>query len=253
MAFKIAMLQDRPGSGIRPRYLEILKRESPDILALPEYYHVGYADDSVLGSCFRRDKIISELLKLSSDLKCVLVGGSLVEHINAAFVNRSYVMNSGAIIGYYDKIHPYDNEGRGLIKPGYEYRVFSVRGIRIGILICADALYPGSFSNIRGLAPDLIIVPTTSPYRENESRITKFRRDQALFAEGAEQANASIFKVCASGQIAGHKLQGRSLIAQPGKIVWRIEPQFESRSALIVARMPEDISGHHLDIKVHWD
>ena len=249
----IAMLQDRPGTGIRPAFLDILDRTSLDILALPEYYFVEPCDESVLASCFRKDSVLNQLKEISSVLNCALIGGSLVEHIDGAFYNRSYLIDSGNIAGHYDKIHPYDNEGRGLIRPGNEYRVFPVRGIRIGILVCADVLYPDSFSNIRGLSPDLIFVPTTSPYRENESRPTKLKRDHRLFARGAETAGAFIYKACASGRIAGHRLQGRSLIASPGKIEWRIPPEQEDRSALIVSRLNIFKSGHRLDIEVYWE
>lgn len=248
---KLALLQDRPGSGIGPEYMEILEREGPEIVVLPEYYFVGPDDDSVISSCFRRDEIVAGLENLSVRLKTVLVGGSLVEQVDGSLFNRCYIFDSGRIAGYYDKIHPFDNEGRGLIKEGNEYRVFEIRDMRIGILICADALYPGSFENIRGLQPDLIFIPTTSPYRPGEKTREKFTRDRRVFASGAARADCPVFKVCASGTITGHRLQGRSLIALPDRIVWRIEPEFEHRSALVIARMP-DLQGHvDLDITVH--
>lgn len=248
---KVALLQDRPGSGIRQPFMDKLLAETPDILALPEYYFVAAGDNSVVASSSRCRKIIEELIELSSVFGCVLVGGSVVEHGNGGLYNRSYLLDSGQIIGFYDKIHPFDNEGRGLIKEGTEYKVFDVRGMRIGILICADVLYQGSFENIRGLRPDLIFVPTTSPYRPTESAGVKFARDRRIFAAGADRADSIIFKVCASGSIAGHRLQGRSLIASPGKILWRIEPESEDRTALIIAELGGDSSTPLLDIKVY--
>lgn len=248
---KIALLQDRPGLGIRQQFMDRLLAEPPDILALPEYFFVTKADENVVASSIRRGKIIEELQKLSSALGCILVGGSIVEHAEEDFYNRSYLLDSGQVIGFYDKIHPYDNEGRGLIKEGIEYKVFDVRGIRIGLLICADVLYRGSFENIRGLRPDLIFVPTTSPYRRNESASVKFARDRRIFARGASRSNSIIFKVCASGSIAGHRLQGRSLIASPGEILWRIEPEFEDKAALIIAELSGDMSAPRLDIMVN--
>ena len=248
---KIALLQDRPGSGIRQPFMDRLITEPPDILALPEYYFVALGDNSVVASSFRKEEIIEELKRLSSVLGCILVGGSVVEHVNGGLYNRSYLLDSGLTIGFYDKIHPYDNEGRGFIKEGTEYKVFEVRGIRIGILICADVLYRGSFENIRGLRPDLIFIPTTSPYKPAESQGVKFARDRRIFAEGASRANSIIFKVCASGSIAGHSLQGRSLVASPGKILWRIEPEFEDRTALIIAELSGDTLTPRLDIMVY--
>lgn len=231
--------------------MDKLMAEPPDILALPEYYFVVSSYEGVVDSSFRSDKIIVQLKELSSALGCILVGGSIVERVNGDYYNRSYLLDLGKIIGSYDKIHPYDNEGRGLIKEGTEYKVFEVRGIRIGIIICADVLYRGSFENIRGLKPDLIFVPTTSPYRSGESMSIKFARDMRIFARGASRANSIIFKICASGSIVGHRLQGRSLIASPEKILWRIEPEFEDRAALIVAELTGDTSAPRLDITVN--
>jgi len=248
---KIAMLQDRPGADISGVYWDLIEAKSPDILALPEYFFVGKNDDNVLVSSFNRDRIVDRLLEISGKLKCILIGGSLVEHIEGCFFNRSYIFDSGEIIGHYDKIHPFDNEGRGLINPGIEYKVFTVRGVKIGIMICADVLYPSSFYNIRGLTPDLIFVPTTSPYRKDESPTAKFKRDMRLFGDGARVSDSYIFKVCASGWIARHRVQGRSLIASPGKIEWRIDPEDEHRSALVFCRLEPDGSRHQLDIEVH--
>ena len=231
--------------------MDKLLSENPDILALPEYFFVATADESVVASSFRRENIIGQLRELSSVLGCILVGGSIVEHVAGDFYNRSYLLDSGQVIGYYDKIHPYDNEGQGLVKEGIEYKVFDVRGIRIGLLICADVLYRGSFENIRGLRPDLIFVPTTSPYRRNESASVKFARDRRIFARGAGRSDSIIFKVCASGSIASHRLQGRSLVASPEKILWRIEPEFEDKAALIIAELSGDMSAPRLDIMVN--
>lgn len=61
-----------------------------------------------------------------------------MEEVEGRYFNRSYILDKCGLTGNYDKIYPFDNEGRGLISPGYEYKVFEIRGLRIGILICAD-------------------------------------------------------------------------------------------------------------------
>ena len=248
---KVALLQDQPGSGIRDDYMRILKNAHPEILALPEYYFVRPGDDSVIVSSFRCNEIKSQMMEWSRILGCILIGGSIVEEDEGRLYNRSYLFDCGTIKGYYDKIHPYDNEGRSLIAPGFEYKAFCVRGFRIGILICADVLYPSSFSNIRGLRPHMIFVPVTSPYIENEPRQKKFSRDKRLFASGARLADSIIFKVCASGSIIHHRLQGRSLITTPEDIRWRIEPEFEDKSALAIISCTGDIRYPSLDIAIH--
>jgi len=247
---KIALLQDKPGLGIRDDYHSILEQYDPDILALPEYYFVNSDEKNVIHSASRHDSILDGIKSLSIKYKCLLIGGTVVVEQEDKLFNRTYLFDNGIMLGHYDKIHPYDNEGKGRIQPGYEYKVFNFNGIRIGILICADILYPDSFKNIRGLQPDLIFVPTTSPYRENEPTEEKFARDNEIFAKGAMASNSIIFKIGASGKITRHVLQGRSLIAFPDEIIWRIDPDKEDRSALVLANCGFDPENPWLEIKV---
>lgn len=250
-SLKIAMIQDRLGFGMREDFAEILKKDRPNIIAFPEHYFLRPGDDNVIVSAFRHNEIIVQLLEWSLMFDCVIIGGSFVAESNGKLYNRSYIINKGSVTGYYDKIHLFKNEGRGLIKKGSEYKVFELSGLRIGILICADVLYSESFLNIRGLKPDLIFVPTTSPYRENEPAKIKFARDKRLFAQGARLSDSIIFKICAVGGIGKHKFQARSLIASPNNILWRNPPDEEDKSALIMAKLTNLKTNPKLDITVH--
>ncbi|UCC80081.1 MAG: carbon-nitrogen hydrolase family protein [Candidatus Zixiibacteriota bacterium] len=249
-SLKIALIQDQPGSGIRDPYLEILRAKNPDIIAFPEYYFVNPEDKNIIVSSFIHDESLERLREWSAYLKCAIIGGTIVAESRGKLYNRSYFVNRGEIIGFYDKIHPYKNEGRGLIEKGSEYKVFDFTGLKIGILICADVLYPASYSNIKGLKPHLIFVPTTSPYRENESPHVKFARDDRLFVKGAETTGSLIFKVCASGRIGARHFQARSLVATPRGIAWRNPPENEHKSALIYVNLENPLKNPRLDIEV---
>jgi len=249
---KVALVQDQPGSGIRDAYMNILLEKKPDVIAFPEYYFVNPDEKSVVVSSFRHDEAVTQLCDWSVGLDCVLIGGSIVTESRGMLFNRSYFIDRGKIIGFYDKIHPYKNEGRGLIEKGTEYRVFKYGGLKIGILICADVLYTDSYSNIRGLKPDTIFVPTTSPYRENETPQAKFARDENLFVKGAEITGSVIFKICASGSIGGKRFQARSLIATPEGIAWRNPPENEDKSALIFGLLQNPGANPRLDIEAYY-
>jgi predicted amidohydrolase len=247
-SLKIALLQDQPGSNIREIYYSRLKDFAPDIIAMPEYFFVGPAYDNTASSFVIKDELLTQLKKWSSEFNCLLIGGTLVERLGKINFNRCYLLNKGDIIGHYDKIHLFRDEGHGQITPGNEYKVFAIGGLRIGLLICADVLYPDTFRNIRGLKPDLIFIPTTSPNRPDETIEAKFARDIQIFANGAVAADSIIFKVSASGSILKHKLQGRSLIASPGKILWRIDPENEDKPALILSELSGTKTNPILDI-----
>jgi predicted amidohydrolase len=238
---KIVLIQDQPGSGIRDEYREILQKKEPDIIAFPEYYFVYPGEN---------DEIIATLQKWSSDFDCAILGGSTATEADGKFYNRSYFIAGGKLAGFYDKIHPYKKEGGGLIKKGTEYRVIEFGGLRIGVMICADVLFPDSYSNILGLRPDIIFVPTTSPYREGEPPEVKFARDEKLFVNGARTTRSVIFKVCASGHIGDRRFQARSLIAGQSGIIWRNPPELEDKPALIYADVNELGDKPRLDIEV---
>ena len=251
MNIKIAMIQDIPGSGIRPRFWDLLREISPDIISFPEYYFVGPDFKSVPASLADHDNFIAAMAGWSRDLNCIIIGGTVVERDGGHLYNRCHIFKDGESLGFYDKIHLYKNEGNGLVTPGNEYKVISVEGFRIGLLICADVLYPGTFTNLKGLRPDMVIIPTTSPYRPGESSQAKFQRDIDIYAHGSEIIDCILFKTSACGNIVGHKLQGRSLIASPGKIEWRVNPEDENNSQLIMASITRDKRNPLLDIKVY--
>jgi predicted amidohydrolase len=248
---KIAMIQDIPGIGLRDSYKQILQEFKPDILAFAEYFLVGPEYTNTASASEMRVKHLNQIKAWSTEFNCLVIGGTIVDTENGRNFNRCYLVEKGTILGHYDKIHLYRNEGGGQITPGQEHRVFQWRDIRIGLLICADVLYPESFQTMRELKPDLIFIPTTSPYKPAETPDEKFARDNKVFAGGAAEAGAILVKVCASGNIIGHPLQGRSLIASPNEILWRIDPQDEDKHALILATLSGDSSNPSLDITVH--
>jgi predicted amidohydrolase len=250
---KIAMVQDKPGIGLRDSYKAKLRAFNPDILAFAEYFLVGPEFDNTASASEMRLDHLNQIKAWSIEFNCLVVGGTIVDRENGRNFNRCYLVDKGNVIGSYDKIHLYRNEGGGQITPGHEHRVFQWGNLRIGLLICADVLYPESFQAMRELKPDLIFIPTTSPYKPAETPSEKFARDNEIFGKGAAESDAILLKVSASGSIIGHRLQGRSLIASPNKIHWRIDPLDEDKPALILASLSGDKRNPSLDIIVYRD
>ncbi len=248
---KIALVQDEPGIGLREKFRDILRSFKPDILAFSEYFLVKPELPNVAASARMRDQNLSWIGNLSIEFDCLVVGGSIVETEDGNNYNRCYLIDKGTVLGHYDKIHLFRNEGQGLISPGNIHRAFQWGEYRVGLLICADVLYPESFRALRALKPDLIFIPTTSPYKPGEPSEEKFARDSNIFAKGATEADAVLFKISASGSIVGHRLQGRSLIAAPGRICWRVQPEDEDKSFLILANLSGDKRNPSLDIETH--
>lgn len=229
---KIAIYQGLHGIGVPDEIVNEIKPHKVDLLGLPEYFFVQPDEHSILPSAKRHDTHLRYLMDLSLKLNCAIAGGTLLIREGERYKNRCYLISRGSILGSYDKIHPYKNEGKGLVEPGKEFKVFGWNGIKLGILICADVLFESSFAGAGGLDPDLLIVPVTSPYREGESAEEKFERDKILFVRGAQIAGCPIVKIGSVGKIAGRRLQGRSLVATRKGIIFRVPPEDEARPML---------------------
>lgn len=234
---KIALYQGRPGLGLPGDITTKIQKTSPDIFCLPEYFMVRPDEQSILLSADRHDQHLNYLKDLSLKLGCAVTGATLLKKTIAGYKNICYFINNGEVKGYYEKIHPFRNEGKGKVIAGYKYKVIQFGDFRVGLLICADVLFPWSFANIRGLRPDLIIIPTTSPYRESESVREKFTRDQRLFVEGAKTAGCPVVKVSSVGKVACKMVQGRSLVATADGIIFRVPPQDETKPVLKIVHL----------------
>ena len=167
----------------------------------------------------------------------VLIGGTLTEKTPAGYYNTCYVFEGGREFGFYRKVHPTSGEqDRGVLQ-GTEFKVFDVRGVRAGVLICADVLNERSFEELESLGCQIVFVPTASPFRPGETIEDKFERDRSIFLNGARKMRCPIIKTCGIGTTFGHPIQGRSLMATPGGILARAEPSQENEPLLLFAEL----------------
>jgi predicted amidohydrolase len=143
------VLEDRPG---RPRRLS-----EGDLILLPEHF-IGADDPGVY------DKFVADLAGRS---KCYVVGGSHHRSEAGRRVNLGHVIApGGAIVSRYEKLRPYSGEATQ-VQPGNSFGEFTIGGVRIMVLICADFWYSDLIHAARSL-PDVILVPALSVSRKPE-------------------------------------------------------------------------------------
>jgi len=227
MLINVVLCQLKIGAGISlAEKIHIFKRK-PDLMCLPEYFLMpeNSPDYSLFASRYQAN--LKHLSRLSNELNTTLIGGTIIEKSGEDKYNTSYVFKQGAKIASYRKCHPTENEKQRGIRPGNRSIVFSVNGIRVGILICADALDKECFKKMKKMNTDIIFIPTVSPLREDDNPSQKAQRDQEIFVEGARTAGAYIVKTCGIGSIFDHQLNGRSLVASPWGILWQISTPHE--------------------------
>lgn len=208
-----------------------------DFICLPEHYPLASEIRNLEEAASRFQQRKEYLSGLSAKLRAVVVGGTLTERTAGGYYNTCYLFEVGREIGSYRKVNPTPREMSAGVLRGDEFKAFEVRGLRVGVLICADVLNERSFDILRGLDCSITFVPTASPYRSTDTVEDKLERDRSIFLEGAKKMKCPIVKTCGVGTTFGHRLQGRSLIATPERILARAEPQQEDAPLLLTAEL----------------
>jgi deaminated glutathione amidase len=234
---KIAALQKQMGVELSPDIFDDLRSQGVEVACLPEYFFVPPSAERLIETVSLRSEILENLKEYSRRLGAVLVGGTLVEEEGERFYNACHVLDAGRPLGVYRKMHLTKPEHEAGLTPGEGSQVLRVRDFNLGLLICADVLYLESFRQIAPLQPDLIAIPTDSPFRADDTEERKFARDQDIFVTGARIAKAVVLKTCGVGGLLGHPLQGRSLICSPEGVLIRVEPSDERQERILIARI----------------
>jgi len=240
MLVRISLVQHAVG---RPLDLDLklhLFRQRPDFVCFPEYWGAAAQMTGQADLAQAAEANLAAMARLSSELCCVVVGGTVVRCGGSGLLNVAPVFDSGHQIGAYAKTRPTDRERSHGIVAGSDYPTWMLGGLRVGIAICADCLDGTAFEIYGGQGIDLLFVPNASPYREGESPETKFERDETIFVAGAKRSGAYVIKTCGVGTLFGGRLQGRTLVAAPWGILHRVPPDQESRAQVITVNLSID-------------
>jgi predicted amidohydrolase len=237
MLVNVALVQHRAGESLSLDLKLHLLRKRPDFVCFPEYWG-ALSDASAFETLLaRRLELDQQMQGLSKLLSCVVVGGTRLVKDDGCVYNSAPVFDSGRFLGDYAKAYPTANERKRGIAPGPGPGVWRLNGLTIGVAICADSLEPGYFAKYGLEGTDLLFVPNASPLRPGEPVADKLCRDADIFVQGARAAGAYVIKVCSVGAIFGGALQGRSLVAAPWDVLYRVAPEAEDRPQVIAATL----------------
>ncbi|MDH5418969.1 MAG: carbon-nitrogen hydrolase family protein [Candidatus Bathyarchaeota archaeon] len=141
-----------------------------DVVCLPEAWTGG-------GELFleekERESLLSSLCELAAENNYNLLTGGLFNRRGEKNFDTCHIINrDGKVIGFYDKRFPSTafNE-RDFCSPGDASPVFKVDDVKIGIVICVDALYPELARNLALNNACIIFNPSNIP--ENRSELWK--------------------------------------------------------------------------------
>jgi predicted amidohydrolase len=233
MLIKVIAVQSPSGKKLSQEEKLRIFKQRPDFVCLPEYCLISEDAPDFGRAALMIKENLEYLRSLSDAFSTCLIGGSVVEGEADVLYNNSYIFHHGQQIGKYRKLNPVAGELEMGILPGDKLYTAVIDDVKIGLMICADALNPELFAAFRPEEVDLIFIPTTSPYRPQERKIEKFRRDNEIYVDGAQRALSYVIKVCGVGTLFGKRLQGRSLVASPWGVLNRVDPQAELYSCIL--------------------
>lgn len=220
---QITVIQKRIEPGYSDPVYQALQREK-QVIVLPEYFNFGQSWTDIDKAVKAGLDELHYLGQISARYQSMIIAGSIVERDENTgyYHNRSHVLANGEDLGFFTKLNLFGDE-QNILRAGEDVVLIDTPLGLISILICADVLIPGIFAKIRDAAKGekiaAIFCPTTSPRKEENEEVRK-QRDRDIYGKGAEICQAPIYKSCAVGEIRGHAIQGRSLIAFPdGNII----------------------------------
>ncbi len=134
-----------------------------DIYVLPELFNTGYAFVSKeeafrLSEAIPSGETTQALLDESRNRKITFVAG-LAERDDERVYNSAVVVSNGEFVGKYRKIHLFYKEKLWFTPGDLGFKVFDVGGIRLGVMVCFDWLYPEAARSLALQGADIIAHP----------------------------------------------------------------------------------------------
>ncbi|MBI5142790.1 MAG: carbon-nitrogen hydrolase family protein [Nitrospirae bacterium] len=170
-------------------HAEALIEASPgaDLYLLPELFTTGYDHASWRREAARYDEVVARMGRMAKSMN-VAICGSLIARDGSLLFNRMAAVGpSGAIVGYYDKIHLFAPMGETReLERGNRIALFDLCGIRFGMAICYDLRFPAMFQMMASDGVHAVLVSSEWPYARRAAMDTLCRaraiENQCFFA-----------------------------------------------------------------------
>ena len=144
-----------------------VKDNAPDTVVLPETWNLGFFPrENLYALADKEGEMTKSLLSsLSKELSVNIVGGSVVRSDGEDVKNTCYVYSrSGELVASYDKTHlfsPMDEDK--YFKKGDHLSLFSLDGVKCGVIICYDIRFPELVRTMALKGMDVLFVVSQWP------------------------------------------------------------------------------------------
>ena len=163
---KVGYIQTNPIFGNKEKNFKEIEKLSvnlkADLLVLPELFATGYtfiSKEEVYSLAEDVNGITSQfLIKLAKNTGATVVGGFPEKEGDKLF-NSAMVVSKNGLIGTYRKLHLYNKEKLWFDSGDKPFKVFDVKGVNIGVMICFDWIFPETVRSLVLLGADIIAHP----------------------------------------------------------------------------------------------
>jgi omega-amidase len=134
------------------RLLKSLGNNETDIVTLPEQWLKNNRISDF-------DVEFEDIKKIARDYSMTIIPGAFYQQKKNRFVISAPVIGpKGDIIGFQEKIHPFDYEQK-LVLPGREAKIFKT-SCKIGVIICYDMVFSGVANSLVKKGAEVLLSPS---------------------------------------------------------------------------------------------
>ncbi len=163
---KVGFFQYSPIFGNPEKNLDLIRKsireaDSLDILVLPELALTGYTfEDSEEAYSLSEEigggKLSEELVRIAEENNVTMAVGFL-EREGKHLYNSSILVDGKGVVGVYRKVHLFREE-KAIFKSGnMGFPVFEVDGVKVGMLVCFDWIFPEAMRTLALKGADIIL------------------------------------------------------------------------------------------------
>lgn len=257
---RIGYFQFRPLFG-KPerncdRVLAALRTVRADLIVLPELPFTGYLFSGrrelrELAEDPRRSPIVERLVELCRQRDMHMVTG-FAEKSRDRIYNSSLLLGPRGLQSTYRKIQLFNNEKRWFDPGNRRTEVVTVRGLRVGMMICFDWVFPEVARSLALQGADLIAHPSNLVLKYCQQAMLTRCLENGLFAvttnrHGADRRPHGSVRFTGGSQITGPRgeMLGRGPAARDDLRIVSIDPRrarekmMTPRNHLLRDRRPE--------------
>lgn len=178
---KIGYLQFNPVFGKPDKNREQIQKKleniKADIIVLPELPVSGY-----FFSTKKETEMLAEpipgattnmLSKISSKTGTYFASG-ILEKSNGNLYNSAVLIGPDGPVSTYRKTHLFYEE-KNFFKPGMDYSIVEIKGVKIGLLVCFDHLFPEAARTLALMGAQIICHPSNLVLPEIAQLTTRVR------------------------------------------------------------------------------